>query len=206
MTTLPRIGIVISTTRPTRFADRPTQWIYEIARKRTDAVFEIVDLRDYPLPLFEEEVSPRFGTPRNEVAKRWAEKVASLDGFIFVTAEYNHSISGALKNALDYAYNEFNRKPATFVAYGAVGGARAVEQLRLILAELQVASLKHSVHIGMIEFLGMLQQGKTFADFPYLDATAEPMLDELVWWATALKTATDKDRAEPEEALEKVAA
>jgi NAD(P)H-dependent FMN reductase len=206
MTTLPRIGIVISTTRSTRFADRPTQWIYDIARKRNDASFEIVDLRDYPLPLFEEEGSPRFVAPKNEVARRWGEKIASLDGFIFVTAEYNHSISGALKNALDYAYTEFNRKPASFVAYGAVGGARAVEQLRLILAELQVAGLKHSVHIGMIEFLGMLQQGKTFADYPYLETTTKPMLDELVWWATALKRANERDAAEPAEILEKVAA
>ena len=105
------------------------------------------------------------------VALRWGRKMAELDGYIFVTAEYNHSIPAVLKNALDYAYLEFNRKPATFVGYGGVGAARAVEQLRLILAELQVASLKHTVHINAGEFVAMLTQGKSFDDFPYLEDT-----------------------------------
>src|SRR5690606_9196393 len=181
------IGIILGTTRPNRFADAPTRWIHDIAKRRQDATFELVDLRDYPMPFFEEEASPMFVPPGNEAARRWAETVSRLDGYIFITAEYNHGITGALKNALDYAYKEFNRKPASFVAYGGVGGARAVEQLRLVLAELQVASLKHAVHIGMTEMLGMLKEGKTFADYPHLDAAAAPMLDELVWWTSALK-------------------
>ena len=149
----------------------------------------MVDLRDYPMPFFEEKMSPAWVPPENEVARRWGEKLESLDGFVFTVAEYNHSITGVLKNALDYAYKEFNRKPATFLAYGGTGGARAVEQLRLILAELQVASLKYNVHIGMTELLGILREGKTMADFPYLIDGAKAMTDDLVWWTNALKSA-----------------
>ncbi len=186
MTARPKIGIILSTTRATRFADRPAQWLLGIARHRDDADYEIVDLRDYPMPFFEEAVSPMRKAPGNDAARRWGHKVNELDGFIFVTAEYNHGISGVLKNALDYAYNEFTRKPATFVGYGGVGGARAVEQLRLILAEMQVASLKHTVHINGTELLGMLNGGKDFADFPYLAEAAKPMLDHLLWWTFVL--------------------
>ncbi len=191
--TPPRIGIVLSTTRPGRFADRVAEWLLNLAQQRTDATFELVDLRDYPLPFFEETRSPAWGPLENEVARRWSAKVDELDGFVFVTAEYNHSITGVLKNALDYVYPEFNRKPATFVGYGGVGGARAVEHLRGILAELQVASLKHAVHIGMTELKGMLMEGKQFADYPHLDATVAPMLDELGWWAHALKAAREAE-------------
>ena len=192
MATKPRIGIIISTTRQGRFADNPANWLMDIARQRDDADFEIVDLRDFPLPFFEEEASPLFMRPANEVARNWGEKIASLDGFVFITAEYNHSISGVLKNALDYAYKEYNRKPASFVAYGGSGGARAVEHLRGILAELQVASLKYPVHIGMAELLGIMREGKTMADYPYLIDTAKTMLDELLWWTNALKAAREK--------------
>jgi len=183
----PRIGVILSTTRVGRFADKPTEWLMNVAKPRTDATFEVVDLRDYPMPFFDEPRSPIMLPPKNEVALRWANKLAELDAFIFVTAEYNHGIPAVLKNALDYAYKEFNRKPATFVAYGSAGGARAVEQLRLILAELQVASLRHAVHIGYTEFVGMLMQGKTFADYPHLDVSAEKMLGDLVWWASTLR-------------------
>ncbi|HEY4202645.1 MAG TPA: NAD(P)H-dependent oxidoreductase [Devosiaceae bacterium] len=189
MTSKPKIGIIIGTTRPTRFADTPTQWFYDLARQRHDAEFEIVDLRDYPLPFFDEAMSPMFGVVKNDVAQRWQQKLDELDGFVFVTAEYNHSISGVLKNALDYAYPEFNRKPATFIGYGGAGAARAVEHLRGILAELQVATLKHVVAIGMVEYLGIARQGKSFADFPYLADSTKPMLDDLVWWSKALKSA-----------------
>lgn len=184
---MPKIGIIISTTREGRFGDKPAQWIYELAQQRDTAEFEIVDLRDYPLPFFEELKSPAWETPQNEVAQRWGQKMAELDGYIFITAEYNHSVSGVLKNALDYAYPEFHRKPAAFVGYGGVGGARAIEQLRLILVELQIAPLRSAVHIGVTEYLGIVQQGKTLADFPYLAQSAGQLLDDLVWWTNTLK-------------------
>ena len=189
----PKIGIIISTTRPGRFADVPTNWLFNIAKERNDADFEIVDLRDYPMPFFEEKVPLHVAPPQNEVALRWGKKTASLDGFIFVTAEYNHSIPAVLKNALDYLYSEIHRKPATFVGYGGTGAARAVEHLRNILAEEQVASLKHTVHIGMVELIGMLREGKSMADYPYLDDFAKRMLDEIVWWANTLNEGRSRD-------------
>lgn len=182
-----RIGLIVGTTREGRFADKPANWLFELASKRGDAEYELVDLRDYPLPFFDEPRSPMFLPPKSEVAKRWATKLGELDGFVFVTAEYNHSVSGALKNALDYAYAEFVRKPASFLAYGAAGGARAVEHLRGILVELQVAPLRHAVHINMHEFVGMMREGKTFADYPYLADAASKMLDDLLWWTKTLR-------------------
>jgi NAD(P)H-dependent FMN reductase len=192
MAAKPKIGIIIGTTRQGRFADGPTNWLVEIAGQRDDADFEVVDLRDYPMPFFDEMGSPFYVPPQNDVAQKWAAKIASLDGFVFITAEYNHSISGVLKNALDYAYKEYNRKAASFVAYGGAGGARAVEHLRGILSELQVASMKFPVHIGMAELLGIMREGKTMADYPYLIDTAKTMLDELVWWTKALKVAREQ--------------
>jgi NAD(P)H-dependent FMN reductase len=187
VTKKPKIGIVLSTTRAKRFADKPAEWLLELAGRRDDADFEIVDLRDYPIPFFEEDASPVWMPPTSEAALRWGKKMAELDGYVFITAEYNHSMSGVLKNALDYAYSEYNRKPATFVGYGGVGAARAVEQLRLVFAELQIASLKHTVHINAPEYLGVVNEGKTLADFPYLEDAAVLMLDQLVWWAATLK-------------------
>jgi NAD(P)H-dependent FMN reductase len=187
-----KIGIIVSSTRPGRFADIPVQWLGEIVRKRDDADFELVDLRDYPMPFFEEKRPLIYAPPENEVAIRWGAKMASLDGYIFVTPEYNHGIAAVLKNALDYAYSEYNRKPATFVGYGGAGGARAIEQLRLVLAELQVASLRHTVQIGAVEMIGIVRQGKSMTDYPYLADSAGPMLSEIVWWSNALRAARDK--------------
>ncbi|MEA2727160.1 MAG: hypothetical protein QOF70_1635 [Acetobacteraceae bacterium] len=187
----PHIGIVISTTREGRFGDKPAAWIRDLAAARGDLEVEIIDLRDYPMPFFDEPASPLYVPPKNEAARRWGQKVAELDGFIFVTAEYNRGVPAALKNALDYAYKEFNRKPAAYVGYGGVGGARAVEQLRLISVELQMAPTRSGVHIGGADFFGMLMQGKTFADMPHLEPTAVTMLDELTWWVHALKSARE---------------
>jgi NAD(P)H-dependent FMN reductase len=188
----PRIAIVISTTREGRFGDKPAAWIHGIAAARDDMEVEIVDLRDYPLRFFDEPASPLSVPPKHEAARLWARKVAEFDGFIFVTAEYNHGVPAVLKNALDHAYKEFNRKPAAFVGYGGVGGARAVEQLRLITIELQMAPTRSGVHIGGADFIGMLMHGKTFADTPHLEPIAVAMLDDLAWWTAALKTARER--------------
>jgi NAD(P)H-dependent FMN reductase len=187
----PRIGIVIGSTRPSRFGEKPAAWIHGIAQKRTELDSELIDLRDYPLPLFNEPVSPAWGPIKNEVAKHWAGKLAGLDGFILVTPEYNHGTSAVLKNALDYAYKEYVRKPVAFVGYGGVGGARAVEHLRLVAVELQMAPVRNAVHIAGSDFLGLWQQGKSFDEFPHLAQAAAAMLDELAWWTKALKTARE---------------
>jgi NAD(P)H-dependent FMN reductase len=187
----PRVGIVISTTREGRFGDKPAAWIRDLAAARGDLEVEIVDLRDYPMKFFDEPGSPIYLPPKDEAARRWGQKVAALDGFIIVTAEYNRGPPAVLKNALDYAYKAFNRKPVAFVGYGGVGGARAVEQLRLICIELQMAPTRSGVHIGGVDFIGMLMHGKTFADAPHLEPTATAMLDELAWWTHALKSARE---------------
>ena len=187
----PRIGIVVSSTREGRFGERVARWVAEIARMRSDIETEIIDLRDYPLPFFNAPASPRFVPIETPEAKAWAGKMAEMDGYVFATAEYNHSISGVLKNALDYLFAEPQRKPATFVGYGAVGGARAVEQLRLIAVELSMVPLARAVHINMEPFLGLMREGKDFADYPYLATTVETMLDELSWYAQTLKAGRD---------------
>lgn len=187
----PRIGIIISTTREGRFGERVARWVTDLAAGRTDITTEIVDLRDYPLPFFESVASPRFVPIDTPEAKKWSSKLAELDGYVFVTAEYNHSISGVLKNALDFVFAEPARKPAAFVAYGAVGGARAVEHLRNIVVELSMVPLNRAVHVNMEPFIGLIRDGKDFADYPYLAPTVETMLEELAWYAGTLKAGRD---------------
>jgi NAD(P)H-dependent FMN reductase len=186
----PKIGIIISSTREQRFGEKAAKWIYGLAAQRADLDFEIIDLRDYPLPFFE-GISPFYAPVQNEVAKRWGAKMAELDGYLFVTAEYNRSITGALKNALDWAYKEYNRKPAGYLGYGGVGGARAVEHLRNICVELQIAPIRHGVHIAGADAMGLIFQGKPFEEFPHLVPSATALLDDLAWWTKALKTARE---------------
>lgn len=189
----PKIGVVIGSTRATRFGDKPATWIAEIARKRGDLDIEIVDLRDYPMPFFDEERSPAWAPSKNEAARLWQKKVAELDGFIFTAAEYNHGPTAVLKNALDYAYNEWKHKPAAFVGYGGVGGARAVEQLRMHAVELQMAPTRTAVHVTWGDFVQILQQGKKLEDFDHLNQAAAGTVEDLAWWAKTLKTARDND-------------
>ena len=189
----PRIGIIISTTREGRFGERAARWVADLAASRTDIETEIVDLRDYPLPFFDYVASPRFVPIDTPEARKWSAKLAELDGYVFMTAEYNHSVSGVIKNALDFVFAEPARKPAAFVGYGAVGGARAVEHLRQIVVELSMVPLNRAVHINMEPFLGMMREGKDFADYPYLAPTVVTMLDELAWYAQTLKAGRDQE-------------
>lgn len=189
----PKIAIVVGSTRAARFADVPTQWIANIAKAHADIDVEIVDLRDFPLPFFDEVASSAWVPSQNEVAQRWQKKVASFDGYIFTAAEYNHGPTAVLKNAIDYAATEWNKKPAGFVGYGGVGGARAVEQLRLHAVELQMAPVKSAVHIVWGDFLAVRQGEKKLEDFEHLNQSATALVNEIAWWARALKTARDAD-------------
>ena len=130
-----------------------------------------------------------YAPAQHPVAAQFANKMREFDGYIFVTAEYNHGITGVLKNSLDYLYAEMHRKPATFLGYGGVGGSRAIEHLRHVLAELQMATLKYAVYVGATELIGMLREGRTMTDFPHLTNSALIMLDDLLWWTNALKMA-----------------
>lgn len=188
----PKIAIIIGTTRAARFGHKPAQWLYGIASERDDMEVELVDLRDYPLPFFDEAASNAYVPSKNEVAQRWQQKVAQFDGYIFVTAEYNRSVPAVLKNALDYAYPEWNGKPAAFLGYGAVGAARAVEHLRQIAIELQMAPIRTGVHIQGADFIAVWKEGKNIGDLSYLRQNAVDMLNQLAWWAKALKTAREK--------------
>jgi NAD(P)H-dependent FMN reductase len=187
----PKLAIIIASIRPNRFADHAARWIAEIARQRDDFQVEVVDLRDYPMPMFAEQASSAWAPSRDEVARRWQNKVNEFDAFIFTAAEYNRGPTAVLKNALDYAYTEWNNKPVAFVGYGGVGGARAIEQLRLNAIELQMAPIRTAVHILLPVFLAVLKEGKTLAEFDYLNQNAKDMLDQLAWWTAALKAARE---------------
>ena len=187
----PRIAIIISTTRAARFGHKPAQWVKDIAAQRDDIETEIVDLRDFPMPFFDEVASNAWAPTQNPVGQRWQKKIAEFDGYIFVTAEYNRGIPASLKNALDYAYPEWNKKAAAFVGYGAVGGARAIEHLRLVAAELQLATVRSGVYIQGADFMAVWKEGKDLKDIGYLQAGVKDMLDQLVWWTKALKTARE---------------
>ncbi len=189
----PKIGIILGSTRPNRFGDKPAQWIEKIAQARGDLDVELLDLRDYPMPFFDEALSPAWGPSQNEVAQKWQKKIASLDGFIIVAAEYNRGPTAVLKNALDYAYNEWANKAVTFVGYGGVGAARAVEQLRLHAVELQMAPTRHAVHVQGADFMQALMEGKSLDTFEHLKQSAAQTLDQLAWWVKALKAARQAD-------------
>src|SRR5436853_5952504 len=138
-----RIASILGSTRPGRNGEAVAKWVYQIARKRSDAEFELVDIKDFNLPLLDEPVPPSLGQYTKEHTRVWAAKIDSFDAYVFVTPEYNHGTSGALKNAIDFLFKEWNNKAAGFVSYGGASGARAVEQLRLNLAEVQMATVRN---------------------------------------------------------------
>lgn len=188
----PKIGVIVGSTRPTRFADIPARWILKQAQARADMDATLIDLRDHPLPFFDEMASNMWVPSKNPEAIRWQQTVGQFDGYIFVVAEYNRSITGALKNALDQAYKEWNRKPFTAIGYGSTGASRAIEHLRTIGVELQMVSTHQGVHIGGGDFMTIHPM---FGNKPIeeiegnlLPAT-KTALDELVWWAKATMAA-----------------
>jgi len=180
-----KVGIILGSTRPGRNGEAVAKWVYDIASRRSDAEFELVDLLDYPLPHLDEAVPPSMGQYANEHTKQWAAKIAEFDAYIFVTPEYNHSTSGVLKNALDYLYAEWNNKAAGFVSYGAAGGARAVEHLRLIAGELQIADVRAQVTLSLYSDF---ENFSVFKPGPQHEASLTTVLDQTVTWGKALET------------------
>jgi NAD(P)H-dependent FMN reductase len=180
-----RLAIVIGSTRPGRKAEAVARWVHGIATKRGDAEFELVDIKDFDLPLLDEPVPPAMGRYSHPHTKAWAAKIASFDAYVFVTPEYNHAPPGALKNAIDYLYREWNNKAAGFVGYGSAGGTRAVEQLRLIMGELQVADVRAQVSLSLFtDFVNF----ETFNPAASHEKSVHAMLDQVIAWGTALKT------------------
>lgn len=192
VTAKPKIALIIGSTRVARFADVPAQWMLKQAQGREDLDVELLDLRDFNLPFFDEVASSAWVPSQSQEAAHWQETLARFDGFIFVVAEYNHSLTGALKNALDHAYKEWSHKPFTAIGYGGVGAARAIEHLRLIGIEMHMVSTHAAVHIGGSDFFTIFpaagnQPIETIEQ--NLIPSATTALDELVWWAKATMAA-----------------
>ena len=181
-----KIGIIIGSTRPNRVGEGVARWVYETASKRAEAQFELIDLRDFELPLLDEP-TPASGGPKvytKEHTKRWSQKISSLDGFIFVSPEYNHGTSAALKNALDYLWYEWNNKVAGFVAYGGEGGTRAVENLRTVMCELEVACVRKQLALSLRRDF---ENYSIFTPDPHHESTLNSLIDQLLLWGGALQ-------------------
>lgn len=185
-----KIGVILGSIRKVRRGERVAKWLMKELGQYKQAEFELLDLRDYPLPFYAEDNSPDslengYSTP---VATHWAKKIEEKDGFILIVSEYNHGPTAVLKNALDYAYTQWNKKPVAFVSYatGAVGGARAVEQLRSIVGELQMADMQAALHIATV--LSTLDEEGNLLKGHYPERL-KAMVDQFFWWADALKKA-----------------
>ncbi|MBY6046835.1 NADPH-dependent FMN reductase [Vannielia litorea] len=192
--TTPKIAIIIGSTRDSRFGEKPAKWLLERAQKRDDFEVELVDLADFDLPFFNEKASNAWMPSEDPKAVAWQEKIAEFDGYIFVTAEYNHSITGALKNALDQAYKEWVHKPMGALGYGGVGAARAVEHLRAIGVELQMVPVRNAVHIAAGSFMKVHPMGENAEISTIEDAiggSADALFDDMAWWAKATKAARE---------------
>ena len=179
-----QIAILIGSTRPGRKAEAVARWVHDIAKQRKDVAFELVDLLDYHLPLLDEPIPPGMGQYAQEHTKVWSAKIASFDAFVFVTPEYNHGIPGALKNAIDFLYREWNNKAAGFVAYGNAGGTRSVEQLRLVMGELQVADVRAQVALSLFTDF---EHYTVFKPAAHHEKAVNAMLDQVIAWGTALQ-------------------
>ena len=184
-----RVAIILGSTRPGRNGEAVCQWIYGIAKKRSDATFELVDIKDFNLPLLDEPIPPSMGQYYQEHTKVWSLKIDSFDAYVFVTAEYNHGIPGALKNAIDFLFKEWNNKVAGFVSYGSAGGVRAVEQLRLVMAELQVATVRAQVQLSLFTDF---ENFSKFKPALYNENSVNTMLDQVIAWGCALKVLRTK--------------
>lgn len=189
------ISVIVGSTRQGRFSEKPAQWILQHLRKRAGIDARLLDLRDFPMPFFDQPMPPAMpgrAPYENEVVKKWTAEIARSDGFIFVTPEYNYGPSAVLKNALDWVYPEWNRKAAAFVSYGSAMGARAVQQIRETIIELQMAPIRFSVHIPVATLWAHFQGGDVEKGLAELDKQGDVMIDDLLWWTSALKTARER--------------
>lgn len=187
-----KIYVILGSTRQNRFGDKPAAWVFEELKKQKDVDAELIDLRDWPLPFFDEPVSPAFNQGKyvNELASKWAKKIGEADAFIMVTPEYNHGYSAVLKNAIDYVYNEWNNKPVAFVSYGGTAaGTRAVQQFRQVAIEVQMVPIRAGVHLPM--YWTQLDSSGNFPFEKYAQGL-QILFDQLIWWAKALKTAREE--------------
>jgi NAD(P)H-dependent FMN reductase len=185
------ISVIVGSTRQSRFSEKPAQWIFQQLKKR-DVDARLLDLHDFSMPFFDQAVPPAMPGRQpyeNEVVRKWAAAIGASDGFIFIAPEYNFGPPAVLKNAIDWVYPEWNRKAAAFVSFGSVGGARSVQQLRETAIALQLAPISSSVHIPVATLMAHFQGGDVDKGLAELEAPAKRMIDDLLWWTTALKIA-----------------
>ena len=186
------ISVIVGSTREGRFAEKPARWILQHLKNRNAVEARLLDLRDFPMPFFDQAALPAMpgrAPYQDDAVQKWTAEIATSDAFVFVTAEYNYGPPAVLKNALDWVYPEWNRKAAAFVSYGGTGGVRSVQQLREIAVELQLAPVRHSVHIPVATLWAHFKGGDVDAGLAELEAPAKAMIDDLLWWTAALKTA-----------------
>jgi NAD(P)H-dependent FMN reductase len=186
-----RLAIIIGSTRPNRVGEAVGKWVHQLAQQRRDAEFELLDIRDHNLPLLDEPIPPSQGKYAKDHTKRWAAKIASFDGFVFVTPEYNHGICAALKNAIDFLFAEWNNKAAGFVGYGSAGAVRAVEHLRGVMGEVMVATVRAQV---MLSLRDDFENYTTFKPRAHHEKSVGQVLDQVIAWSGALKTLREQKR------------
>jgi len=184
-----RVAVVTGSTRPGRRNEAVAHWVHGVAAARTDAEFELVDIATFALAQLDEPAMATSGKYIHPHTLAWSEKIASFDGYVFVTPEYNHGVSGALKTAIDFLYREWNNKAAGFVSYGGGGGLRSVEHLRLIMAELQVADVRAQVSLSLRTDW---ESFTTFKPAPHHEKTLQTVFDQVIAWAGALKTVRER--------------
>ena len=193
-----KVGMIVGSTRPNRFADTVAPWLVEGASARRDMRLTALDLRDFPLPFLNEPAPPSYtgGIYSQPEAEAWRKRIGEFDAFVATVAEYNHGPTAVLKNAFDSAYLEWERKPIAFVGYGGVGAARAIETLRGVVIELQMAPIRQEVNIGREPYLGIVRDARSLNDYDYLVQSRGALFDHLVWWGEALKAARQRTAAE----------
>ncbi|HEY5096367.1 MAG TPA: NAD(P)H-dependent oxidoreductase [Candidatus Eremiobacteraceae bacterium] len=189
------ISVIVGSTREGRFSEKPAKWILQHLKKREGVDARLLDLRDFPMPFFDQQATPAApgrAPYENPVVQKWIAAIEQSDGFVFVTPEYNYGTSAVLKNAIDWTYREWNRKAAAFVSYGSAMGVRSVQQLRETMVEVQIAPVRSAVHIPVATLMAHYKGGDVDAGLAELEAPAAKMIDDLLWWTAALKTARDK--------------
>lgn len=187
-----KVKVIAGSTREGRFSPHAAEWISGELKKQQGVEVEVLDLKDFDMPLFNEKATPSYKTEpyKNPAVAAFTAKIAEADAYVFITPEYNHSIPAVMKNALDWVYQEWNNKPMAAVSYGSVGGARAVEHLRLIAVELQMTPIRAAVHIPGDKYFATYFGGMQPADlFASMQEAADGMVSQLMWWAKALKAA-----------------
>ena len=184
------ISVIVGTTRKARFSEKPAHWILEHLKKRQDVDARLLDLRDFPMPFFDQPLTPAMpGRPafENEAVQRWTAAIGASDGYVITTAEYNYGSAAVLKNAIDWVYPEWRRKPVSFISWGSAAGTRSVQQLRVTAIELQLAPIRSSVHIPVSTLMAHYQGGDVATGLAELDGPANAMIDDLLWWTNTLK-------------------